>query len=168
MFVTYYLPGFSAESLSKSIMLELVIPHFASIWTVLASTCVLIYGALTIRERVRIHGRLPLASTAIKINSRLYSVASLCFCLVIVASSTVAPETLRLWEGNRQDATQRHLYHLSKLYEYLDIFFVLANGGSVGRHFAFHHLTVSPRVLEKRCHLTTTKDALSDIRSLSP
>jgi len=35
----------------------------------------------------------------------------------------------------------RYSYHLSKFYEYFDIFFFVADGGEVGLHFGFHHLT---------------------------
>jgi hypothetical protein len=141
-------------------MLDLLLRFSTSIWAVFASSVILVHGALTVRESVRHHGQLPLASAAIKINSRIYSISSLCFCFVIVLSSDIVPESLRLrfaceTESTSGDTIQRHLYHFSKLYEYLDIFFVLANGGSVGLHFAFHHLTVSSGALQRiRCHLT--------------
>lgn len=132
--------------------LELLLRYSSSIWTVFISSWIVVFGALTVRERVRLHGRIPFASTAIKINSRLYSIVSLCFCLVIVLSSVLVPESLEpsipLGLGAVcRDEIQRQLYHFSKLYEYLDLFLVLATGGSVGLHFAFHHLTVSPRTL---------------------
>lgn len=116
---------------------------FTSFWTVLASTFVLVYCALAVQRHVRIYGRSPLAARVIKVNSYLYSVASLCFCLAIILSSGPAPESLKPWDDGRADEVQRQLYHFSKFYEYLDIIFVLANGGSIGLHFAFHHLTVS-------------------------
>jgi hypothetical protein len=132
-------------------MFKLFLDLSSSIWTVLASSYILIHCAFTVKDNVRLRGRIPIASTAIKINSRLYSIASLCFCLAIIFCSDIVSENLRLWfcgdrDGARGDEIQRQLYHFSKLYEYLDIFLVLANGGSVGLHFAFHHLTVSPRV----------------------
>ena len=122
-------------------MLEILFRLFTSFWTVLASTVIFVSCALAVQKHVRIHGRSPLASRVIKVNSYLYSVASLCFCLAIILSST--PESLKLWDDGRADEVQRQLYHFSKFYEYLDIIFVLASGGSVGLHFAFHHLTVS-------------------------
>ena len=124
-------------------MLEILLRLFTSFWTVLASTFVLACCALAVQKHVRIQGRSPLASRVIKINSYLYSVASLCFCLAIILSSDLAPESLKLWDDGRADEVQRWLYHFSKFYEYLDIIFVLASGGTVGLHFAFHHLTVS-------------------------
>jgi hypothetical protein len=116
---------------------------FTSFWTIPASTFVLVCCALTVQKHVRIHGRSRLAARVIKANSYLYSVASLCFCLAIVLSSDRAPESLKLWDDGRADEVQRQLYHFSKFYEYVDIILVLANGGSIGLHFAFHHLTVS-------------------------
>lgn len=124
-------------------MLEIFFHLFTSFWTVLASTFVLVYCALTVQKHVRIHGRSPFAARVIKVNSYLYSFASLCFCLAIILSSDLAPESLKLWDDGRANEVQRWLYHFSKFYEYLDIIFVLASGGSVGLHFAFHHLTVS-------------------------
>jgi GNS1/SUR4 family len=124
-------------------MLEILFHPFTSFWTVLVSTFVLVYCALTVQKHVRIHGRSPFAARVIKVNSYLYSFASLCFCLAIILSSDLAPESLKLWDDGRADKVQRWLYHFSKFYEYLDIIFVLASGGSVGLHFAFHHLTVS-------------------------
>ena len=124
-------------------MLEILFRLFTSFWTVLASTVIFVYCALAVQKHVRIHGRSPLASRVIKVNSYLYSVASLCFCLAIILSSDPAPESLKLWDDGRADEVQRQLYHFSKFYEYLDIILVLASGGSVGLHFAFHHLTVS-------------------------
>jgi hypothetical protein len=124
-------------------MLEILFRPLTSFWTVLASTVTLVYCALAVQKHVRIHGQSPLASRIIKVNSCLYSVASLCFCLAIILSSDPAPESLKLWDDGRADEVQRQLYHFSKFYEYLDIILVLASGGSVGLHFAFHHLTVS-------------------------
>jgi hypothetical protein len=141
-------------------MLELLLRYSSSIWTVVTSSCIVVLGTFTVRERVQLYGRIHIASAAIKINSRLYSIVSLCFCLLIILSSDVVPESPKLpvpWklEAVHREEIQRQLYHFSKLYEYLDLFLVLANGGSVGLHFAFHHLTVSYRALPKiGCHLT--------------
>jgi hypothetical protein len=41
------------------------------------------------------------------------------------------------------DRKLRFIFHTSKLYEYVDIFNVLAVGGVVNAHFAIHHFTVS-------------------------
>lgn len=41
------------------------------------------------------------------------------------------------------DQKLRYVFHASKLYEYVDIFNVLAAGGVVNAHFAIHHFTVS-------------------------
>jgi hypothetical protein len=36
----------------------------------------------------------------------------------------------------------RYIFHASKIYEYADIFNVLAAGGVVNVHFGIHHFTV--------------------------
>ena len=41
------------------------------------------------------------------------------------------------------DQDLRVIYYVSKFWEYIDIFLVLATGGDVSVHFGWHHLTVS-------------------------
>lgn len=76
------------------------------------------------------------ATKLLEFNSRFYAGCSILLGLLVSASVL----------GERKDDLDmmaRYLYHISKQYEYLDIFLVTAVGGLVGIHFALHHLTVS-------------------------
>lgn len=103
--------------------------------------------------RVKKHGPFPFASKAIKYNSVIYSLLSLLLCLAITFSTwdeitNTASPTLRTLicsiTSSTFDKNLRLIFHLSKLYEYIDIFNVLAAGGIVNTHFAIHHFTVRP------------------------
>lgn len=72
-------------------------------------------------------GPLKEASGVTKINSQLYSVASLVLIILVLSPDH---ETLA-----------RQLFHASKFYEYIDIFNVRSSGGTIDLHFGFHHLT---------------------------
>ncbi|KDQ49508.1 hypothetical protein JAAARDRAFT_42824 [Jaapia argillacea MUCL 33604] len=114
-----------------------------SLPTILTSSIVFISFALSIHSHVKQNGPVPLARRLMRLSNVFYSIFSLVFCIAIVSS---------LWRhvgGNNTtiswfqvgDDTLRFAFHLSKLYEYLDIFFVLGSGSPVSIHFAFHHLT---------------------------
>lgn len=77
---------------------------------------------------VRRHGPIDQAKTFTRINSRLYALVSTTLLALIVFTPAL-------------DAETRLIYHCSKFYEYVDVLGVKAGGGSIGLHFAFHHLT---------------------------
>ncbi|KAK9371803.1 uncharacterized protein V1513DRAFT_454445 [Lipomyces chichibuensis] len=109
---------------------------------ILCPTVVFVTTAIFVRGRVLSHGPLPMTSTLIKFNNRLYGLASLWFLLTILLSRMTASysDSSLLWLLPT-DGDRRYAYHLSKFYEYIDILLVLANGGQVALHFGFHHLT---------------------------
>lgn len=74
-------------------------------------------------------GPFPRAALFTRHNSRFYAFAS--FLLLVLILSPI-PE---------HDGPARTVYHLSKIYEYIDILGVCAAGGTIGLHFGFHHLT---------------------------
>lgn len=106
---------------------------------ILCPTVILVITASLLRSRVRSHGRVPLASTLIKANSRFYAAVSL-YLLITLLLSRIISSNSTIWLLP-SDVHRRYFYHLSKFYEYIDIFLVLANGGQIGLHFGFHHLT---------------------------
>ena len=81
---------------------------------------------------VRAYGPIRGADLVTRINSRVYSAASLCLLILILSP--------------RHEVLAQRLYHGSKFYEYIDIFNVRASGGRIDLHFGFHHLTT--------CYLT--------------
>jgi hypothetical protein len=103
--------------------------------------------------QVKTNGPTPFASSVIKYNSYTYSIFSLFLCMGITGSildeiSNTSQYSVRTLicssSQSKLDKKLRYLYHASKLYEYVDIFNVLAAGGVVNAHFAIHHFTVSP------------------------
>jgi hypothetical protein len=102
--------------------------------------------------RVKKNGPISYAGAVIKYNSILYSILSLLLCIGITHSfwidlSHATPSLegiICLPSQADYDLMLRYLYHASKIYEYVDIFNVLAVGGVVNAHFGFHHFTVRP------------------------
>lgn len=114
--------------------------------------------ARAIIYHVKKNGPITFAPTVIKYNSYAYSIFSLLLCIGIAASisdeipSTLAPSIRSLicrHPSTNFDRQLRFIFHASKLYEYVDIFNVLAAGGVVNAHFAIHHFTVSLAVIPK-------------------
>jgi hypothetical protein len=84
-------------------------------------------------------------------NNRIYSLASLILFLAIVLSlleplHLTSVKAILCSSPPDRDEPLRHIFHISKLYEYIDIFNVLAVGGLVNTHFWVHHFTVSPAI----------------------
>jgi hypothetical protein len=128
-----------------------------SVTTVLSSLNLLFSTSITsfIIARVIIHhvkknGPISFASTLIKYNSIFYSFASLLICLAITRSfwteilqpGSSMESIICSPSTSEYDLVLRYMYHFSKIYEYIDIFNVLAVGGPVNAHFGFHHFTV--------------------------
>ncbi|KAK9242301.1 hypothetical protein V1506DRAFT_547951 [Lipomyces tetrasporus] len=100
--------------------------------------------AVLLHRHIQSHAAFPIAPVLIKFNSRFYAAISLWFFLTILVSRMTSSQSVGIRYVNwllPTETSRRYAYHLSKFYEYLDIFLVLANGGQVGLHFAFHHLT---------------------------
>jgi hypothetical protein len=108
--------------------------------------------ARSIISHVKKNGPISFAPTVIKYNSNLYSIFSALLCIGITTSiweeisttSSLSTRTLICSASSSDfDQTLRYVFHASKLYEYVDIFSVLAAGGVVNAHFGIHHFTVS-------------------------
>ncbi|KAM5341752.1 hypothetical protein ACJ41O_014783 [Fusarium nematophilum] len=93
----------------------------------LLSTAIFLASWQIIRLHVAAHGPINQARIITKINSWFYSAASLAFILLLTFPSL--------------DHQARHVFHLSKLYEYIDVLGVCATGREIDLHFGFHHLT---------------------------
>ena len=134
-----------------------------SVTTVISSPYLLYSTSITsftiarlIISHVKKSGPVPFAGILIKYNSISYSFASLLLCIAITRSFWIelsqsnhpSLETLICSPSTSDyDSALRFMYHVSKLYEYIDIFNVLAVGGPVNAHFGFHHFTVLPLAL---------------------
>lgn len=141
--------GANIGSGTMSLTLESLI---ASPYTLYTTSILSSFLARAIISHVKKNGSISFASTMIKYNSYLYSIFSLFLCMGITASTW--DEILRASHPSIRsmicsssssafDQKLRYVFHASKLYEYVDIFNVLAAGGVVNAHFAIHHFTVS-------------------------
>jgi hypothetical protein len=108
--------------------------------------------ARSIISRVKKNGPVSIAPALIKYNSNIYSFFSLFLFMGIAASIraellTASNPSIRTLfcssTSSEFDKKLRYTFHASKLYEYVDIFNVLAAGGVVNAHFAIHHFSVS-------------------------
>jgi hypothetical protein len=118
-----------------------------------ATTLLFLTTALLIKSRVKKAGPFHYAGTIIRYNSLIYSVFSLCLSLSILSTFSLPKSLKDVWHSSfictspppnpsSIDKTLGLIFHFSKIYEYIDIFNVLAAGGYVNVHFWFHHFTV--------------------------
>ncbi|PGH15035.1 hypothetical protein AJ79_02717 [Helicocarpus griseus UAMH5409] len=130
--------------------------------TLLPATLIFLFLSTIIYHHVHVrkNGPIPYTSTLIKLNNRIYALASLLFCLALVLSFEPILQLLGNNNNNVEqndrsapwlyrfgtyvhdhDGQMRYIYHVSKVYEYIDVLLVLAGGGQIGWHFGVHHLT---------------------------
>jgi hypothetical protein len=124
----------------------------ASPYLLYSTSIISLILARLIISHVKQHGPISFAGTVIKYNSIIYSIASLLLCLAIFHSvwadlSQNPNPSLQsiICSPSRSsvDLTLRYIYHASKIYEYVDIFNVLAVGGVLNAHFRVHHFTTA-------------------------
>jgi hypothetical protein len=131
----------------------------SNVTSILASPYLLYSTSITsfilarlIISHVKKHGPISFTGRVTKYNSIVYSIASLILCIAITVSIwTDISQTPNLSinsvicspSRSDYDLTLRYIYHASKIYEYVDIFNVLASGGIVNAHFGVHHFTTA-------------------------
>jgi hypothetical protein len=103
-------------------------------------------------NHVHKHGPISFAAKTTKSNNVFYSLFSLALFIcvsssyIIDLSEATTPLSLKSLICTKSqtefDKKLRLIYHVSKIYEYIDIFNVLAVGGEVNTHFWVHHFTV--------------------------
>ncbi|KAK5446620.1 hypothetical protein LTS15_009552 [Exophiala xenobiotica] len=89
-----------------------------------------------VRGYVERHGPFSLAKSITCFNNQIYSLCSLGLALLILNDVFYFEQ-----HENIQSSDLAYIYHLSKFYEYIDVFTLVANGQSIGSHMAFHHIT---------------------------
>lgn len=106
-----------------------------------------------LRDYVARNGPLSLARPITRWNNRLYSLLSLLLvCMILNSvshsrshspfhSDTPSPTyaTTYIFEATHSELA--YVYHLSKIWEYIDVFNLVASGTPIAPHMAFHHLT---------------------------
>ena len=84
-------------------------------------------------------------------NNRMYAIFS--FILAVTIARSVVLES----HGETLGEQCAYIYHLSKFYEYLDVLLLVAQGIAIGKHMAFHHMTVSHQsAVQSYLHAITT------------
>lgn len=146
-----------------SYALEEILTILSSPYLLYATTISSSFIACTIAVYVKTNGHISSANTVMKYHNRIYSILSLLLCIGIAQSlwneiasppryAALADSILCDHSDSNYDLKLRYLFHASKFYEYLDIFMVLAVGGTVNAHFGFHHFTVRPNLTIPRSH----------------
>ena len=103
-------------------------------------------------SHIQKNGPVFFAPSIMKFNNVFYSLFSLAlficisssfFTLLSTAKTPMSPKAIICTKSYTDfDNKLRLIYHASKMYEYIDIFNVLAVGGEVNTHFWVHHFTV--------------------------
>lgn len=132
-------------------MFPAIINILTSLLTLYTTTFTSILISRLIIFHVKTHGPIPIFQHIIKLNSIFYSLFSLFLFLAILTIFSTTPSTFEsiICQPNSSikyfdtfDGVLRLIFHASKIYEYVDIFNVLAVGGKVNTHFWVHHFTV--------------------------
>ena len=110
-----------------------------SLQSVLLTTGPFVFFWSTLRRYVSRNGALSFARPLTLLNSQLYALFSLALGYFILNDVFHLHEDILGVRLKTSDLA--YIYHLSKFYEYIDVFNVVAAGSEVGPHFAFHHIT---------------------------
>ncbi|KIX07862.1 uncharacterized protein Z518_02516 [Rhinocladiella mackenziei CBS 650.93] len=109
---------------------------FTSLQSVILTTGPFVFLWSTLTGYVSRHGAFRIARPLTRLNSQIYSLYSLAVAYLILN------DVLHFQEyGGVKSSDLAYIYHLSKFYEYIDVFNLVASGITVGPHMAFHHLT---------------------------
>ncbi|KIW19272.1 hypothetical protein PV08_03566 [Exophiala spinifera] len=107
-----------------------------SLQSVILSSGPFVFFWSTLRGYIERYGAFPFARTTTRLNSQAYSVVSLVLAYLILNDVYHFHEIRGI-----KSSVLAYVYHLSKFYEYIDVFNLVANGQSIGPHMAFHHIT---------------------------
>lgn len=110
---------------------------FTSLQSVILTTGPFVFLWTTLRNYIQRNGAQSFARTTTRLNNQLYSLFSLGLAGLILNDVF---QCYPLGDGIKSNDLA-YIYHLSKFYEYIDIFNLVAHGKVIGPHMAFHHLT---------------------------
>ncbi|KAK5047778.1 hypothetical protein LTR84_006443 [Exophiala bonariae] len=108
-----------------------------SLQSVILTTGPFIFLWTSLRNHIQRNGAISFARTTTKLNNEIYSIFS--FAL----GGLILNDVFQFYPLDDTIKTNdiAYIYHLSKFYEYTDIFNLVAGGKVIGPHMAFHHLT---------------------------
>ncbi|OAP64339.1 hypothetical protein AYL99_00311 [Fonsecaea erecta] len=90
----------------------------------------------TLKAYVANNGPFTFARPVTRLNNQVYALFSLALALLIL-NDVVQFQNLQ----QVRTADLAYTYHLSKFYEYIDVFNLSAAGSPINHHMAFHHIT---------------------------
>ena len=108
-----------------------------SLQSVILATGPFVFLWSTLRGYVSRNGPLSFARPLTRFNSQAYALFSLALAYLIVNDVFHFQDI----EGFKS-SDLAYIYHISKFYEYLDVFNLVASGTAIGSHMAFRHLTM--------------------------
>lgn len=128
-----------------------------SLQAVILATGPFVFLWSTLRGYVERHGplSLSLARHTTRLNNQLYAVFSLGLAGLILNDMLPSGGTKRIETFGLSSSDLAYVYHLSKFYEYVDVFNLVAAGHPIGPHMAFHHLTMPFLTFFRVLHATT-------------
>jgi hypothetical protein len=107
-----------------------------SLQSVILTTGPFVFLWSILRGYVTRNGPLGFARPVMQLNNQVYGLLSLALAYLIL-NDVYAFQPI----DGVKSSHLAYTYHLSKFYEYIDVFGVVASGGEVGPHFGFHHIT---------------------------
>ncbi len=132
-------------------------PPLTSLVSVILTTGPFLFTWSLLRQYTTRNGPSPIAAGLISVNNQVYAVFSALLSYLLIQSYTTSqsiipgqettvslPFNLSIPYFNQSTFTISDLgriYHYSKLYEYIDVFLLLAHGKVVGQYMAFQHLS---------------------------
>lgn len=107
-----------------------------SLQNVILATGPFVFLWSTLRGYVERNGPFSFARSFTRLNNQLWAFFSLALAYLILNDVFQFQEFEHI-----TGPALAYVYHLSKFYEYIDVFNLVAGGNAIGPHMAFHHLT---------------------------
>lgn len=110
-----------------------------SLQSVILTTGPFVFFWSTLRRYISRNGVLGFARPFTRLNNQLYALFSLGLAYLILNDVFHFQDDVAGLKLQTSDLA--YIYHLSKIYEYIDVFNLVAAGTEIGPHMAFHHIT---------------------------
>ena len=107
-----------------------------SLRSVILTTGPFVFLWSTLRGYVERNGPFAFARLLTRLNSQIYALFSLLLAYLILNDVFHIQEFEHV-----RGSDLAYIYHVSKFYEYVDVFNLVASGNKIGPHMAFHHIT---------------------------
>ncbi|KIW86843.1 uncharacterized protein Z519_12629 [Cladophialophora bantiana CBS 173.52] len=108
-----------------------------SLQSVILTTGPFVFLWSTLRGYVARNGPFSVARPVTRLNSQVYALFSLALAYLILNDVFHFQDLQQVVKSS----DLAYIYHLSKFYEYIDVFNLVAAGTPINPHMAFHHIT---------------------------